>query len=58
MLQEFGIREEHIFTRGMTGSSLSRPGWNELMTPVQPNDTVQRTFNLPGIRGINGRRRD
>ena len=46
---------------------MSRPGWNELMTPVQPNDTndtndtvvtVQRTFNLPGTIGINGRRRD
>ena len=54
VLQEFGIREEHIFTREMTGSPMSRPGWNELMTPVQPNDTVvtvQRTFNLPGTRG-------
>ena len=40
LLQEFGFREEHIITGGMTGSSLSRPGWNELMTPVQPNDTV------------------
>ena len=40
VLQEFGIREEHILTGGMTGSSLSRPGWNELMIPVQPNDTV------------------
>ena len=40
VLQEFGIREEHIFTGGTTDSSLSRPGWNELMTPVQPNDTV------------------
>ncbi len=61
VLQEFGIREEHIFTGGMPGCSLSRPGWNELMTPVQPNDTVftvQRTYNLPGTRGINGRRRD
>ena len=61
ILQQFGIREEHIFTGGMTDSSLSRPGWNELMTPVQPNDTVvtvQRTFKLSGIRGINGRRRD
>ena len=37
VLQEFGIREEYIFTGGMTGSSLSRPGWNELMNPVQPN---------------------
>ena len=25
VLQEFGIREEHIITGGMTGSSLSRP---------------------------------
>ena len=40
VLQEFGIREEHILTGGMTGSSLSRPGWNELMTPIQPNNTV------------------
>ena len=40
VLQDFGIREEHIFTGGVTGRSLSRPGWNELMTPVQPNDTV------------------
>ena len=40
LLQEFGIREEHILTGGITGSSLSRPGWNELMTPVQPSDTV------------------
>ena len=40
MLQEFEICEEHIFTGGMTGCSLSCPGWNELMTPVQSNDTV------------------
>ena len=39
VLQEFGIPEERIFTGDMTGSSLSRPGWNELMTSVQPNDT-------------------
>ena len=61
ILQQFGIRGEHIFTREMTGRPMPRPGWNELMTPVQPNDTVvtvQRTFNLPGTRGINGRRRD
>ena len=36
VLQEFGIREEHIITGGMTGSSLSRPGWNELMTQYSP----------------------
>ena len=40
VLQELEIREENIFTAGLTGSSLSRPGWNELMTPGQPNDAV------------------
>ena len=39
-LQEFGIREEHILANEMTGSSMSRPAWNELMTRVQPRDTV------------------
>ncbi len=40
ILQEFGIREEHIFADEMSGSSMSRPAWNELMTRVRPNDTV------------------
>ena len=40
ILQEFGIREEHIFADEMTGSSMSRPAWNELMTQVRPTDTV------------------
>ena len=40
ILKEFGIREEHIFTDEMTGSSMSRPAWNELMTRVRPNDSV------------------
>ena len=40
ILQKFGIREEQIFTDDMTGSSMSRPAWNELMTRVRPNDTV------------------
>ena len=39
ILQEFGIREEHIFADEMTGSSMSRPAWNELMTRVRPNDS-------------------
>ena len=59
VLQEFGIREEHIFTGEMTGCSMSRPGWNELMTPVQHNGTavtVERTFKLRGTKDINGRR--
>ena len=40
ILQEFGIREEHIFTEELTGSSMSRPAWNELMARVRPDDTV------------------
>ena len=40
MLQEFGIREEHIFADEMTGGSMSRPAWNELMTRVRPSDTI------------------
>ena len=40
ILQEYGIREEHVFSDEMTGSSMSRPAWNELMTRVQPSDTV------------------
>ena len=46
VLQEFGIREEHIFTGGMTGSSLSRPGWNELMTQYSPT-TPFLPFSAP-----------
>ena len=48
VLQEFGIREEHIFTGGMTGSSLSRPGWNELMTQYSPT-TPSAPFSAPSI---------
>ena len=40
ILQEYGIREEHIFADEMTGSSMSRPAWNELMAGVRPNDTI------------------
>ena len=40
ILQEFGIREEHIFADEMSGGSMSRPAWNELMTRVRPYDTV------------------
>ena len=29
ILRKLGIREEHIFTDEMTGSSMSRPTWNE-----------------------------
>ena len=40
ILQEFGIREEHIFTDEMTGSSMSCTGWNVLMDHVRPDDIV------------------
>ena len=40
ILHEYGIREEHLFADEMTGSSMSRPAWNELMTRVRPSDTV------------------
>ena len=40
MLQELEIRKGHIFAGEVTGSSRSRPAWNELMTRVRPSDTV------------------
>ena len=40
ILQEYGIREEHTLMDVMTGSSMSRPAWNELMTRVRPHDTI------------------
>ena len=39
-LANHGIREELIFSDVMTGRLMSRPGWNELMARVQPNDTI------------------
>ena len=50
VLQEFGIREEHIFTGGMTGSSLSRPGWNELMTSTAQRHRFYRLAHLQVTR--------
>ena len=40
ILQELGIRKGHIFAGEVTGSSRSRPAWNELMTRVRPRVTV------------------
>ena len=39
-LANHGIRQELIFSDLMTGRLMSRPGWDELMARVQPNDTV------------------
>ena len=40
ILQEYGIREEHIFADEMTGRSMSRPAWNDLASRVRPHDTI------------------
>ena len=40
ILQDYGMREEHIFTDELTGNSMSRPAWNELMPLVRPNDII------------------
>ena len=40
ILHAFGIRDELIFPDEMTGNSMFRPAWNELMTWVRPTDTI------------------
>ena len=40
ILQDYGIRAEHIFTDGLTGSSMSHPPWNALIPLVRPNDII------------------
>ena len=40
ILQEHGMRSEHIFADEMTGRLMSRPGWDDVMARVQPNDTI------------------
>ena len=39
-LANHGIRQEHIFSDQKTGRVISRPGWDDLMDRVQPNDTI------------------
>ena len=39
-LANHGIREELIFSDVMTGRLMSRPGWDELMARIQPNDNI------------------
>ena len=39
-LANHGIRKELIFSDVMTGRLMSRPGWNDLMARIQPNDTI------------------
>ena len=40
ILHEYGIREEYIFADEMSGSSMSRPAWNQLIATVRPNDAI------------------
>ena len=39
-LSNHGIRHELIFSYVMTGRLMSRPGWDDLMARIQPNDTI------------------
>ena len=39
-----GIREDLIFTDVTSGRTMHRPGWRELMGPVQPGGTIVVAF--------------
>ena len=39
-LANHGIREELILSDVMTGRLMSRPGWDDLVARIQPNDTI------------------
>ena len=39
-LANHGIRGELIFSDVMSGRLMSRPGWDDLMARIQPNDTI------------------
>ena len=43
-LQRHGIRPELIFTDIASGRSMNRPGWQDLMSRIQPGDTVVIAF--------------
>ena len=40
ILEEYGIRQEHIFRDVQTGTTFRRHGWRELMAHVRPKDTI------------------
>ncbi len=42
ILLEFGVREEHIFTDEMTGSSVARPAWNKRSPHSRSNGSILR----------------
>ena len=43
-LRRHGIREDLIFTDVASGRTLKRPGWQDLMSRIQPGDTVVVAF--------------
>ena len=43
-LQRHGIRKDLIFTDVASGRSMNRPGWQDLMSRIQPGDTVVVAF--------------
>ena len=45
-LAAHGIRRDLIFTDTASGRTMNRPGWQDLMSRVQPGDTV--VGSLPG----------
>ena len=56
-LAAHGIRQDLIFTGTASGRSMDRPGWQELMLRVQPEDTVVVAFLgplQPELRGRGG----
>ena len=44
LLAHHGIREDLIFTDVASGRTMNRPGWRDLMGPVQPGDTIVVAF--------------
>ena len=44
LLAHHGIREDLIHTDVASGRTMDRPGWRDLMGPVQPGDTIVVAF--------------
>ena len=44
LLAHHGIREDLIFTDVASGRTMNRPGWRDLMGPVQPGNTIVVAF--------------
>ena len=44
LLADHGIRRDLIFTDVASGRTMNRPGWQDLMSRIQPGDTVAVAF--------------